>query len=342
MKATVRAAGEAQALELPKGLSLGKPGADLALASFGLDGVVALRSEGDGWLSGSLGTYGIADVLGFVLAGVRSGRLVVAVRGTHRKTVTVRDGQVTFATSTEPHERLGPTLVRLGLVTAAQVDQAVAQVKPGRKLGQVLTQSGALGAASLYDAMATLVREIVLGLAGEEEGHFLFVEGTPPAEDVIKLPERTRDLVLEGMKRSSEAARKRLQPQSEAPAKPAAATASARPSALDRYAALVKTICDALAKAGRDLADLRSFLDDPLPGMETAFKGVTLSDQGVLDVQRVLNNALHDRSPLGRARAFEALDAFVNYALFSAKNVLPPELAESLAKDFRRIHEGEP
>jgi hypothetical protein len=38
--------------------------------------------------------------------------------------------------------------------------------------------------------------------------------------------------------------------------------------------------------------------------------------------------------------AYEALDAFASYALFSAKNALPQELAELLEDEFRRVSEG--
>jgi hypothetical protein len=398
LKATVQSGEEASLLALPKGLPAWKPGTELGVVFFGLEGLLALPTEGVSYFAGSLQALGMGEVFGQVLAGIRTGKLIW-IRGTRRKTVSFRDGQVTFASSTEPHERLGRTLLRLSLVTPAQLDTALGQVKPGRKLGQVLTQSGTLSASSLYAGMAYLVREIVLGLCMEDEGDFLFIEGKAPTEDVIRLPERTRDLVLEGLKRASELSRwrRRFPPEqnlSQGPRPvddesaqvwtlvatagtvgalrtafagsdydlyaaldglvgaggvllsetavrplPAAQTAPAA-SALERYAALVKAICGALESAGRPLDDLRAFLQDPLPGMEVTFAGVTLSPGGVLDAARIISNTSAENPALARAQAYEALDAFVSYALFSAKNVLPAELAETLGREFRRLHEG--
>jgi hypothetical protein len=388
-KATVQTSNDSVTFDLPS--------AELSFIPFGAEGAVLLGSARREYVAGSLRALGIAEVFGLILSGIRTGKLVVAA-GALRKTVAFRDGQVVFATSTESHERLGATLVRLGLVTPGQLTEGLAQLRPGARLGQVLRKSQVLSAAGLYSALAAQVREIVLSLASQEEGDFLFLEGPVTSGDSIKLPERTQALVLEGLKRADAVARLRKKfgaarfrqgvappeaakaiweraaggadvaalrlglPASEhdffaqledlvrdgalveVVAAAAAAPASlppSPPSPLDRYSALVKTICDALGAAGRDLADLRSFFEDPLPGMEAAFAGVTLSEGGQLDVKRVLSNAAPNNEALGRAKAYEALDAFVSYALFSAKNVLPAELAESLARDFRRIHEGE-
>jgi hypothetical protein len=41
-----------------------------------------------------------------------------------------------------------------------------------------------------------------------------------------------------------------------------------------------------------------------------------------------------------RAKAYEALDSFMSYALFSAKNVMPSDAAETLAKECRRMQAG--
>ncbi|MGQ0508723.1 MAG: DUF4388 domain-containing protein [Myxococcaceae bacterium] len=111
-------------------------------------------------------------------------------------------------------------------------------------------------------------------------------------------------------------------------------------SPLDRYGTLIRSICKALTQAGQPLADLRSFLEDPLPGMEIAFKGVTLGDDGKMDLPKVMQNATKADPKLGRVQAYEALESFVSYALFSAKNALPQDLADSLNRDFRKLQEG--
>jgi hypothetical protein len=150
------------------------------------------------------------DVFAYVLSGIRSGQLVVQHQ-TMRRTVTFRDGQVIFASSTERYERLGAVLVKLGLLTPDALTRAVSMVTPTRRIGQVLTTEGMLSEANLYNAMTYLVREVVLNLFEMMEGTFLFLESQPPLSDVVKLPERTRDLVIQGIKRGEATTRLRRQ-----------------------------------------------------------------------------------------------------------------------------------
>src|SRR5262249_30169268 len=120
---------------------------------------------------------------------------------------------------------------------------------------------------------------------------------------------------------------------------PATASAVESRSTVELYAALIRTVCQALKSAGHDLRDLQLFFSDPLPGMEEPFAGVTLSDDGHGVCDQVRTNMVGPTPALRRAEAYQALEGFVAYALFSAKNVLSPGLAESLAEEFRRIQE---
>ena len=176
------------------------------------DGMILLREPPDliGFFAGNLGSLFMEDVFAYVLSGIRSGQLVVQHQ-TLRRTVTFRDGQVIFASSTERYERLGAVLVKLGLLTPDALTRAVGMVTASRRIGQVLTTEGMLSEANLYNAMTYLVREVVLNLFEMMEGTFLFLESQPPLSDVVKLPERTRDLVIQGIKRGEATTRLRRQ-----------------------------------------------------------------------------------------------------------------------------------
>jgi hypothetical protein len=459
---TVSPSVEGGSLALPQGLaSAWKPGTAVSLIAFAPEAALLLREglRADGYFLGDLRSLSVPDAFGHVLSGGRTGRLIVARVGV-RKTVSFRDGQAVFATSTEPSERLGATLLRQGLLTQARLDEALKAVVPGVKLGQVLTRKGWLTPAKLYGAMAEVVQEIVVGLMVETEGAFLFLDGLPPHEDALKLPESTKELVFRGIKRSEALGRLRkrfpdelslcrgegsappgleavlaaaqqgmkvaeLRPlyggtehrffaalaaavdakvlvasaastadppgaaaptatpakvpsaskarsgksagaPSRPPAGPAspsgkaprgvpkgavAPTSKARagakatpsqgrvPSApTEPYAEFFRQLCLSMKEAGHSLDELSSFLTDPLPGMEDLFAGVSLSDEGKLDVSRLRTNAGPDEE--GGARVEEALDAFASYALFSAKNVLAPEVAESLSRALRDLQEN--
>jgi hypothetical protein len=395
-KTAIRSAGESVAVELPAVHRWLKPGTELCGFALGHDAVLLVRdaSAANGYVVGTIATLSIAEVMSHVVAGMKTGKLIVTT-GSARKTVSFRDGQIIFACSSQPHERLGRLLVRLKLITADALREALALVEPGRKVGQVLTSLGRVTPSNLYSAMTFLVREITISLFELTDGAFLFLEGPIECEDVLKLPERTRSILLEGMKRSEEverlrrrvpgALRVRRGPRSPPPGsedlvlaagagKEIAALRSSfdggeyaflaamdellrigallaipegtgfsgavpteMRSPLELYAALIKTVCDALKSSGKDLKDLQSFFSDPLPSLEKAFVGVTLSDDGSLDFNRVMANLGGPSSALCRAQAYQALDGFVSYALFSAKNAMSPELAESLSKEFLRI-----
>ena len=365
---------------------------------YGHDALVLVRENlgSTGYFAGSLSCLSLAEVLGHILTGTRNGTLIVSC-GAVRRSVDFHDGQIVFGTSTEAYERLGALLVRDGAVTRSQLETGLSQVKEGVKIGQVLTRSQAITPHTLYRSMTDLIREIVLGMFELTSGDFLFLEGTALAEDALKLPQPTRALVIEAIKRGEELEkiRKRIPslarlilgkgpaPESSHPllAKvgsgtevgalrrsfegpeysflqwvdslvrsgaliqrapisrppPTGKAPSAQSSALQLCAALIKTICEAFKAAGQDLSHLQAFFRDPLPGMEEAFAGVQLSEDGQLDLDRVIKNMGEPATAVRRAKAYEALDAFMSYALFSAKNVMPANRAEAFRRDCRRI-----
>ncbi|MFP2908018.1 DUF4388 domain-containing protein [Pyxidicoccus sp. 3LFB2] len=404
-KATPQVSGEQASLELERPLSTGlSPSRPLSAWFHGPEGMVLLQEPTGfaGFLAGSLGTLSVEEVFAHVLSGIRSGLLAVQ-HGTVRRTVSFRDGQVVFATSTERWERLGAVLLRLGLLTQAQLTQALSRVTPSRRIGQVLTSEGLVSEANLYSAMTYVVREVVLSLFDLVDGSFLFIEGPAPMADVVKLPERTRELVLTGIKRAEEVSRlrrrfpedMRVEPGPEGPLPgeerfftrlgPGAPLGDVRAlyeggpyafytwldeavrgghlvvraptpppapgpavegmawellSAEERYNLLLSLIHRALRDAGRDEDLLRGFLDSPPAGLEDAFAGVTPGPDGRVDVARLSANLAGGGEAVGRALTLEAMDAIVSYALFSARNVLPPEVAERLSNTYRTLQGG--
>lgn len=396
---TVTAQGERATVEVPSALAPHwKAGAEISAIPFPPEAVLYVRgtARASGLMAASLSSFPIEEIFGFIVSGCRTGRLAVTGDAA-RKTVSFKDGQVVFATSTAPWERLGSALVSLSLISAADLQEALTQVGPGSKLGQVLTRTGKLTHPRLYSAMTFLVRDIVVNLLCDTDGHALFLEDAPLAEDRIKLQEATRDLVLAGIKRSEEVMRLRRRLPRELrvgvgarepdegdiglwqrvrtptalgtlrqgfegsehaflsevdrllsigvlavrPATaetPSAAPEQGQASVLDQYERLVRDICVALTAGGHGLADLRSFLSDPLPGMEEVLEGVTLSDDGRLDTGRLVEN-VGKEGPQARVRGYEALDAFVSYALFSARNLLDSDVAEELTRAARALQE---
>ncbi|MET0404002.1 MAG: DUF4388 domain-containing protein [Cystobacter sp.] len=410
--------GEPAVLELERPLAASlSPGQPLVAHFHSPEGVVLLREPASlgGFFAGSLSSLSVEEVLGHIVSGIRSGQLTLQ-HGPVQRTVTFRDGQPTFAISSVHHERIGSVVVQLGLVTPEQLHSALGKVTPALRIGAVLSREGYLSEANLYSAMTYLVREVMLNLFEMSEGSFLFLEGRQPPGDQVKLHERTRDLVLQGIKRGEAVARLRrrfpddlmVTTGAEAPppgeealfaqaaagtslgalrsfwegslfsfltwveermrdgalvvqlkaSVPAVAPVTAVPrrasgtfmaipppaappmSPEERFNALLAQIHTAIRLAGANPDLLRGFLESPQPGLETAYEGVTLGPDGRLDVARIRQNVSSGGEALTRAMTLEAVDAFVSYALFSARNVLPGEMSERLSRGYRDLQEG--
>ena len=146
-----------------------------------------------------------------MLSGIRSGQLIVQ----HRHAAPHGDVPRWAGGVRHLHRALRAAGRGAGAAGAASPPSssrgALPQVTPTRRIGQVLTPRACVSEANLYNAMTYLVREVVLNLFEMTEGSFLFLEAQAPLSDVVKLPERTRDLVLQGIKRGEATTRLRRQ-----------------------------------------------------------------------------------------------------------------------------------
>ena len=167
------------------------------------------------WFAGSFPALTVPEVLHLVFTALKTGVLLLSFgsererragspaspEGLRRKSIFFRDGQVVFASSSDRADRLGAVLWRHGQLPRQELERCGRMVRPGRPLGQVLVDEGIFTSGQLYSAMSLQVKEIVLAAFVEPEGEFAFVEGPFDERNAVKLPERTRDLLLTGMKR---------------------------------------------------------------------------------------------------------------------------------------------
>jgi hypothetical protein len=341
--------------------------------------LVPARGEGRAapWFAGSLAALTVPEVVQFVFSSLKTGVLLLAFgegdapradqpAGLRRKSIYFRDGQVVFASSSEPRDRLGPVLTAAGLVTEPDLERCSRLVRSGRPLGQVLVDEGVLNAGQVYEAVSAQVKEIFLSCFLETSGEFAFLEGTHDEQSQVKLPERTRDLILQGMKRLEEAELKRaeLEPtwgpppephitiEVEAPALTPPPAADAKPrqkvpgsaGPFETYRRIFKRVHGALVKVEQDAAGRLNTWFDRLPEKRRAiFENVRMSDDGELDVAAILMNVTASGAYQGaaaRARSLEALEEFLAFALFEAKNRLAKPDAERLLREVGRMQVG--
>jgi hypothetical protein len=319
------------------------------------------------FFAGSLAALTPPEVVQFVFTSLKTGVLLLAFgddparaaaaegpERLRRKALYFRDGQIVFASSSDPADRLGPALVRAGLATEEDVERCVSLVKAGRPLGQVLVDAGVLDAGRLYEAVTLQVRDIVLGALVEGSGEFAFLEGEFEEQNAVKLPERTRELLLEGVRRRERAAAAEdlaaaieaaladapeTPPPAPAPTAPRGATGP-----FETYRRIFRRVLGALAAVEPDAAArLDSWLEGLPESKRPVFDGVRFGGGDELEVERVLANVEASgayRGAAARARALEALEELLRFALFEAKNRLPRADADALLREVGRMQVG--
>lgn len=127
-----------------------------------------------------------------------------------QKKLYIEDGRVIFATSSDPNNRLGETLLRQGKVTISQLERALGQLGTGRRIGTLMVESGILTPQQLHVAVTDQIRGIVIDLLNWEGGEYSFIEGSLPSIESITLQTGREELLMEGIRQIRSVTRIRL------------------------------------------------------------------------------------------------------------------------------------
>ncbi len=126
--------------------------------------------------------------------------LLSVERAGHRIGMTVEDGRLVFASSSDPDHRLGPVLLRQGAITLRQMVDAGRALTPGKRFGTILVEAGVLQPKDLVKAVIDQTRDIILHAFEWGDGDFHIEEGAASSES-ITLNISTPQLILEGISR---------------------------------------------------------------------------------------------------------------------------------------------
>jgi len=120
-----------------------------------------------------------------------------------RRSVRVRRGNLIHADTNVKEDRMGETLVRQGLIGAAELKRATGFVlRDGKRLGVVLLELGILDKDRLEDGLAIHLRENLMKVFSWNDGLYAFEEepeGDEPADVTLKLS--TGEMILEAVRR---------------------------------------------------------------------------------------------------------------------------------------------
>ncbi|MCG6926704.1 MAG: DUF4388 domain-containing protein [Acidobacteria bacterium] len=151
-------------------------------------------------LRGRIEDTSVPELLRSVLGSGETGVLTFRRRDV-TKSVYLHMGRVTYARSSDPDERLGENLLLRGKITIRDYIEASKLIAPGRRLGTILIELGALEPEDLVAALEHHVKEILLDVFGWRTGEYELIMTEPGADDVVAVNVSTETLILAGIRR---------------------------------------------------------------------------------------------------------------------------------------------
>jgi tetratricopeptide (TPR) repeat protein len=156
-------------------------------------------------IRGSLKEASLPDVLQLLSMGKKTGCLSV----THRNSfgyIYFDKGRICYASIVNRRDRLGDMLIKLGIITAAQLDAGVAlqDKRRDKRLGELLVEQGALTIEQLHYAIEVQIQEAVYFLFTWNQGTFNFEADVVPDAHDHTVSINPESLLLEGARRVDE------------------------------------------------------------------------------------------------------------------------------------------
>lgn len=164
------------------------------------NGVVAGAMK-TGMLFGSLKDFDLSDIL---IGLQRSGKtgMFHYLHGSIQKSVYIEGGDMIFASSNQPEDRLGDMLLAAGRITKEQYDKSVEyMMRTKKRQGASMVELEYMNPRELLLAVKEQVENIILSLFAFSEGNMIFKEGHLPTEEVITLRLSAANLIFRGIKR---------------------------------------------------------------------------------------------------------------------------------------------
>jgi hypothetical protein len=127
-------------------------------------------------MKGDLADLGVADLLYLLALRGQTGRLTVSTPPVLAHLYLVK-GQLVLVTTTDPTLRIGEYLVQAGVLTDAQLAEALEEQRRAaraRALGVILVDRGWVTPADVAGALRAQTLDVLVRLLGEVRGRFTF------------------------------------------------------------------------------------------------------------------------------------------------------------------------
>ena len=149
---------------------------------------------------GDLSDIGFPDILEFLRASRKTG-VISFKRDRVRKSIYIQDGNVIFATSNIPEDRLGDLLLAKGKITRKDYDRSVTMLGGSKRQGRILVEMTAISPKVLWEGVQDQIRHIVYSLFNWERGMFFFSQGDLPSQENITADVSLSEMLVEGIRR---------------------------------------------------------------------------------------------------------------------------------------------
>lgn len=154
-------------------------------------------------LKGTLDDFSLADIFRLMSIARRTGKLEV-VRSAGLGKVFVREGEVYYAESSLVREPLGQKLIRSGALTEGALMKALDEnAASGKRVGEVLVDSGAISYEQLQRALQQQIEDAVFDLLRWDLGEFTWEPGVI-AEVEVNIAVSVENLIIEASRRLDE------------------------------------------------------------------------------------------------------------------------------------------
>ncbi len=150
-------------------------------------------------LSVDVRSFPLADVLSWLHGAGRSG-LLHSSHQDQAKWIWFHRGEVVFAASNQRLDRLGHSLVRAGILSFEQMQDAERRPLGSGRFGKVLVERGLLTPRQLWTALQRQAEEIAQSLFADSAGWLCFWEGEMQPDNVVRLSLPTPRLIHEGLR----------------------------------------------------------------------------------------------------------------------------------------------
>ena len=131
----------------------------------------------------------VLEVMNMIVASRWAGTLHVHGLDSHR-TLGFDKAALRHARSDHPEDRLDKILFRIGVLTPAQAESVMRELKPEQRFGEVLVERGLIQRGKLFEYLQKQMEEIFFSAVLEREGAYVFcvAEGTPAPSVIAHLP----------------------------------------------------------------------------------------------------------------------------------------------------------